>query len=1252
MVAGGRKNFVTTAGSSVSRGDIEPRPSMKLPVILLFPLLPTAICAQTITTFNNRAAFEAAMGSFKVVDSFSLGGTYLGVTTNNGAINDSGQWADIARDPEPSTIWATPFGSTAFGGTWDVTVSGVGGGLAFDLDFGGGNIVTVPGNIPGNSPANVFFGFTASQPFFNVRERQINSAGNTLQETHTLDDLTVQVPAEFADALFTQAGAGTWDTPGHWNPAAVPGANQRVGIFPAGGSAVTGPAAAAAVRQLFLGDGVTASRLNLDPAGTLTAGGGGIVQANSTLGGAGRFLGSLSMVTGSTLTVTDGQTLQAGAPAAGGFTTTGMITVGTGTLILEDTGATPLGTLTTVAGGTLTALGGTAQIGSGDTLRGQGTLTGAFELLSGGTLRAQNGNLQVAQLTAAEGTATVDAGRTLSLGGGGFVGFETLNVGAGGTISTTARLQLVGSSTLGAGATVTGAAGLDLSGPLSHDGAQVFNAGTADLTIFNTSFTPDDTDTLTGGRLVLDGSSALLLFSNQAVLGTAGNQIVLKAGRLFPQVSLTLPATRTIEVTTQNSGVIALAGLNVVVECNISGAGQFLAAGSGDGTVRLTGINSQAGGTDIAGATLEIVSDAQLGGPNGALLIGRENGFTDIRGKLRALGNLDIAATRSTTFRLATVDTNGFNVTFNQPTTGQGLTKQGEGVLRFNTANAFDSGVNTIDIEAGTVRLGINQALGKPLVRLYDTTLDLNGFAQAVSTLSGSGTVQLGSGGALTFVSGLTGNVVITGTGSVNFGQAPFNAADCRVLGENTFTGPVTITRGSRVTIKSIAALGAAGNPVLLDNGSLEADSEAPGPVVIGVAFPMTIGAGGASFGANGQSLVIEAQLAGNVPIGVRGGSEGYEVRFANPANTFTSNLTIGSNNFGSAVLGIVADGSLGDAANIVTLGYRFFDGESTQTGSGTLRAFADIVFPASRTLRMNGDEDDGEGGIFDTNGFNMTVSAPLTELHAGTPLLKTGPGTLTLSGANTYTGRTDVDAGTLAVSGSIPGEIRVYSTGTLAGTGTAGNVDVSSGGTLAPGSSAGILHTGSVTFGGEAEFALEFASSALASQLDVTGSVTLNADVKLSLRLDYTPAGTDTFVILNNDGADPIGTSGGTAFFSTGGNQLSEGETFTAAGANWTISYAGGDGNDVTVTVTPAVVTGLELLSFSLSAPPGGGSGRQVQGSLTGPPGAAVRLLRSSDLIDWTLLSTINLEGTGSGTFDVVDTLATIRAYYQLITP
>ena len=1147
-------------------------------------LLPAGLRAQTVTVFTNRAAFEAAMGNFKVTDDFSLGGTFLDVTTTNGAIDGSAKWADILRDPEPSTVWATPFGSTAFGGTWDTTVSGPGGGVAFELDFGGGSIVTVPGNVPGNSAANVFFGFIASQAFFSVREGPINSAGGTLQETHTLDDLTVQVPADRADVRFVQNGTGTWDAAGHWDIGVVPGQHQRVFITPTSGAVVSGPTAPVTVRQLILGSGSTASRLNLDAAGTVTADGGAVARANSTLGGAGRFAGALNMLTGSTLTVADGQTLRVGASVASGFATAGTITIGTGSLILEDTDATPLGTLTTLAGGMLTALGGTAQISSGDTLRGNGSLAGAFELLSGGTLRAENGTLQVAQLTATAGTITVDASRTMNIGGTNALGFTTVTVGAGGTFAIGGRLQLLGSTTLGAGAVLTGATGLDITTTVSHAGAQVFNAGAADLTVFNTSFTPDAADTLTAGRLVLEGTSAAILFSNEAVLGTAGNQIVLKGGRLFPQTSLTLPGTRNIEVTAQNGSVIAFTGTNLTIDGNISGAGKLVLSGSGNGTVRLTGANSHAGGTDIAGATLEIANDAALGGPNGVLLIGRENGINDIPGTLRAMADLEISATRSTTFRLATVDTNGFNVTFNQPMSGQGLTKRGLGVLRFNTANTTSVGTHEIFIEGGIVRVGINEALGSPLVTLADTTLDLNGFAQTLASLSGTGSVQLGSGGALTFNGGSTVDAVISGTGSVNFGKPGFSGDAYRMLGENTFTGAVAITQGSRVTLKTTAAFGAAGNSVLLDNGSIEADSQATGPVVITAAFPLTIGAGGASFGANGQSLVVERLLAGNAPIGVRGGGVDNEVRFANAANTFTSNLAIGNNDFGDAVLGIVADGSMGDSANIVTLGYQFFDGESTRTGTGTLRAFANITFPAGRAIRLDGSSGDG-GGIFDTNGFDMTVAAPLTQLHAGVPLVKTGAGKLTLNGVNTFTGLTEVNDGTLAVNGSISGSTEVSGTGTLSGTGIVGGVQISGGGTLAPGNSPGTLNTGNVTFGGGSTFALEFASPTTGDQLAVTGSVTLNSDVELTLGLAYTPVGADTFVVILNDGADAVERFGDSTFFAFGGNQLAEGETFTTSGADWTISYIGGSGNDVTLTVVPEPSSTLLLAGVGVVA-------------------------------------------------------------------
>ena len=492
-------------------------------------------------------------------------------------------------------------------------------------------------------------------------------------------------------------------------------------------------------------------------------------------------------------------------------------------------------------------------------------------------------------------------------------------------------------------------------------------------------------------------------------------------------------------------------------------------------------------------------------------------------------------------------------------------------------------------------------------------------------------------------------DALISGTGTMTFGKAGLGSDSHRVLRENTFTGQVTITEGHRVAVTTPAAFGAAGNALLLDNGGIEADSQAPGPVVISGAVPLTIGAGGASFGSNGKSLIIEALLAGDVPIRLNGGGADYEVRFTNPANTFSGNLAVGTNDLGSAVLGIVADGSLGNAGNAVTLGYQFFDGESTRTGSGTLRAFANMVLPATRALRMDGSDQDG-GGIFDTNGFNLTVAGPLTELHAGTPLRKTGTGTLTLNGSNTHTGVTTIEAGTLVVNGSLGGETQVLSSGKLSGTGTTGNVSVSFGGTLAPGNSSGTLGTRNVTFSDGSALALDFSSPASTSQLAVTGSITLNADVELSFAPGFIPAAASTFVVIANDGTDPIETFGGATAFTIAGNQLSEGETFSAGGATWKISYVGGTGNDVTLSMDPGTVAAeLKLVSFNFGIPAGGASGKQIQGSVSGPPSAAVRMERSSDLIDWTPLTTFNLNESGTATFDLTDPLATDRAFYRI---
>jgi autotransporter-associated beta strand protein len=129
-------------------------------------------------------------------------------------------------------------------------------------------------------------------------------------------------------------------------------------------------------------------------------------------------------------------------------------------------------------------------------------------------------------------------------------------------------------------------------------------------------------------------------------------------------------------------------------------------------------------------------------------------------------------------------------------------------------------------------------------------------------------------------------------------------------------------------------------------------------------------------------------------------------------------------------------------------------------TGGLTGGNAANIILTSSLDIIHN-----GSGTLTLGNAIPGPLSGPSIVTGVG-GINKSGTGTLSLPGANNYSGATAVTGGTLLVNGNISTSITTVSTGgTLAGTGTVGATTIQTTGILAPGSG-GIesLNTGALT--------------------------------------------------------------------------------------------------------------------------------------------------------------------------------------------
>lgn len=481
------------------------------------------------------------------------------------------------------------------------------------------------------------------------------------------------------------------------------------------------------------------------------------------------------------------------------------------------------------------------------------------------------------------------------------------------------------------------------------------------------------------------------------------------------------------------------------------------------------------------------------------------------------------------------LDTDGKDVTISAILGGGGaLTKEGTGALTLSATNTFVGG--TV-LKAGSVDISAAGNLG-----LGAVTLD-GGTLRTAATLSVNRAMTLlGGGGIHTSAGTLTWSGVISGSG----GMTKAGAGTLILTGANTFTGSATVSAGT-LQIGSGSAGSIQGD--IVNNAAVtfnRSNTLAYSGVISGTGAVTKSGSGTVTLsGASsyqGGTTVSAGTLAVSTTgaIGTGAVSVSGTLRFESSASAASLQITnnlgghtrfTGSSSAGSATINnnpaaftFFRDSSSAGSATINHTGSSFTSFEGTATAPGaTLNldssdSFLDVTGITGTDIAVGSVSGSGNVHLgakrLTIGGLNASTTLSGVIDGSGGALTKSGTGTLTLTGANTYTGSTDVSGGTLHVanaSGSATGtgNVGVGAGATLAGTGTiAGNVNLASAARVAPGGTLGTLTiNGSLTWGGATDTSSMLfydlsTNSAASDRIAVGGNFTRGAGT--TFRFDF----------------------------------------------------------------------------------------------------------------------------------------------------
>jgi fibronectin-binding autotransporter adhesin len=574
------------------------------------------------------------------------------------------------------------------------------------------------------------------------------------------------------------------------------------------------------------------------------------------------------------------------------------------------------------------------------------------------------------------------------------------------------------------------------------------------------------------------GSGKTFVANTAGALGCTGSSASFSGGTLkINGAGLAITTPMTLGTA---GGTIDTNANNATLSGIVSGSGGLTK--SGTGTLTLSGANTYSGGTTINGGTLSVGADNNLGTGGGLAFGGGtlqySNGFSSSRAVTLNAGG-------------GTIDTNGNNATLSGVIGGSGsLTKSGAGTLTLSGANTYSGGttVNAGTLSGNTASLQGNIANNATVV--FDQATD-GAYAGA---MSGSGSLTKSGAGTLT----LSGTNTYSGGTTINQGTLSGTAASL----QGNIVNNATVVFDQATDGAYAGAMSGSGGLTKSGTGTLTlpgANTYSGGTTVN--AGTLKAGVTNA-FGTGGVSSAAGATLdlgGFNQTLGSLSGAGNMALGAAT--------LTIGGDNSSTTFSGVIS--GTGSFAKSGT-GTLTLSGANTYSGGTTVNAGT----LSGNTASLQGNIANNAAVIFDQASDGAYAGA----ISGSGSLTKNGTGKTILSGANTYTGDTNINGGILSVNGSIASNALVNSGGTLGGSGSiGGNVTVNSGGVIAPGNSPGILTVNSLTLASGSTTRMEINGLTAGTEYDqivVNNTATLGGT--LDLAFGFNPAVGNRFSLIN----------------------------------------------------------------------------------------------------------------------------------------